>query len=220
MVQLNFDANQVAPSTGFDPVPEGWYNVAITESEIKPTKTGDGAYLQLKVSIIDGPQAGKPVFIRLNLKNSNQQAVDIAHGELSAICHATGVFQVSDSSQLHNLPFQIKVIVKKDPQHGESNEVKSYRDASGNEPGRPAQGGQPSSFTPAPTATAAPQQAAAAPAFGTTVPTPAPTPAPAPTAAPGGAVASHPNTGWTQPAPQAGQPPQQVEPAPWGNAPK
>lgn len=149
MVQLNFDANQVAPNTGFEPVPEGWYNVAITESEIKPTKDGEGAYLQLKTSIIDGPHTGKPIFVRLNIQNKNQQAVDIAYGELSAICHVTGVYNVADSSQLHGIPFQVRVTVRpaKDG-HDASNDVKGYKDAAGNEPGkRGAQGGgQPSNF--------------------------------------------------------------------------
>ena len=147
MVQLNFDANQVAPNTGFEPVPEGWYNVAITESEIKPTKDGEGAYLQLKASIIDGPHANKPVFIRLNIQNKNQQAVDIAYGELSAICHVTGVYQIGDSSQLHGIPFQVRVACRKTDQ-GETNDVKAYRDAAGNEPGKAksSAGGQPQNF--------------------------------------------------------------------------
>lgn len=163
MVQLNFDANQVAPNTGFEAVPEGWYNIAVTESEVKPTKDGSGAYLQLKCSIIDGPHANKPIFIRLNIQNTNQQAVDIAYGELSAICHATGVYQVADSSQLHGIPFQVRVTVRKSPEHGESNEIKSYKDAAGNEPGKAPQGGAaPGNFG----GTAAPAQAGGAPAFG------------------------------------------------------
>jgi hypothetical protein len=164
MVQINFDANQVAPNTGFQPVPEGWYNVAIDSSEIKPTKDKAGAFLELKCLIIDGEHTGKPVFIRLNVQNQNQQAVDIAYGELSAICHVIGVYQVADTSQMHGIPFQIKVVVR--PAKGgydESNDVKAYRDAAGNEPGKaPTQGGAPTQFG----GNAAPQQTGQAPAFG------------------------------------------------------
>ena len=148
MVQLNFDATQFAPNTGFEPVPEGWYNVAITESEVKPTKDKEGAFLQLKVSIIDGPHANKPIFIRLNIQNASQQAVDIAYRELSSICHAIGVDGFADTSQLHGIPFQVRVIVRpaKDG-YDASNNVKGYRDARGNEPGKGnAGGGQPSNF--------------------------------------------------------------------------
>lgn len=154
MVQINFDANQVAPNTGYEPLPEGWYNVAIDASEVKPTRDGEGAYLQLTAKVIDGPHTGKPVFIRLNIQNKNQQAVDIAYGELSAICHVTGVYQVADSSQLHGIPFQVRVTVRTSKDENgnasQSNDVKGYKDAAGNEPGKSggaAQGGgQPSNF--------------------------------------------------------------------------
>lgn len=175
MVQLNFDANQVAPNTGYEPVPEGWYNVAITESEIKPTKDGEGAYLQLKTSIIDGPHTGKPIFVRLNIQNKNQQAVDIAYGELSAICHVTGVYQIGDSSQLHGIPFQLRVIVTP-PKDGRDagNEVKGYRDARGNEPGKGGGmsqgGGQPSNFGGQPQGQGQPPQGQGGQAWGNGAP--------------------------------------------------
>lgn len=140
MVQINFDASQVAPNAGFEALPEGWYNVAIAESEMKPTKDGEGAYLQLKAKVIDGAQAGKSLTIRLNVQNKNQQAVDIAYGELSAICHVTGVYRVQDSSQLHGIPFQVKAVVSKskdkDGNTVEGNDVKAYKDAMGNDPGK------------------------------------------------------------------------------------
>lgn len=145
MVQINFDATQVAPNTGFEPVPEGWYNVAISESEVKPTRDGEGAMLVLKMAIIDGPHANKPIFTRLNIQNKNQQAVDIAYGELSSICHVVGVYQVADTSQLHGIPFQVKVTVRKGTDDKgnsfESNDVKAYKDAAGNEPGKAGQAG-------------------------------------------------------------------------------
>lgn len=148
MVQFVFDATQVAPSTGYEPLPEGWYNVAISESEIKPTKDKEGAYLQLTAKVLDGPQMGKVVFIRLNVQNKNQQAVDIAYGELSAICHVTGVYHVQESTQLHNIPFQLRVVVKPGD-NGPMNEVKGYKDAQGNDPGKAGGGatqGQPQNF--------------------------------------------------------------------------
>ena len=148
MVQFNFDATQVAPSTGYEPLPEGWYNVAVSESEIKPTKDKEGAYLQLTAKVLDGPQMGKVVFIRLNVQNKNQQAVDIAYAELSSICHVTGVYHVQESTQLHNIPFQLRVIVKPGD-NGPMNEVKGYKDAQGNDPGKAGAGatqGQPQNF--------------------------------------------------------------------------
>lgn len=113
MTILNFDANTVAPDTGsFEALPAGWYKVMMESSEMKPTKDNTGSYLECKYKVLDGAHVGKSVFGRLNLRNSNAQAQEIAYKQLSAICHATGVLQVADSAQLHNIPLQIKLKVR------------------------------------------------------------------------------------------------------------
>ena len=100
---------------------------AIVESEMKPTKSGNGNYLELVFAILDGQYKGRKVWARLNLYNPNPQAVQIARAELSAICHATGVMKLSDSIELHNLPLCIKVVCRKREDTGEiSNEIKGY----------------------------------------------------------------------------------------------
>ena len=48
----NFDASQVDPSVALDPLPAGKYVAVISESELKPTKTGVGKYLQLTFQIM------------------------------------------------------------------------------------------------------------------------------------------------------------------------
>ena len=128
MAALNFDANTVAPSEAFSPIPAGDYNMVISHSEMKPTKDGQGWYLELKLTVLDGPHKGRTIFDRLNLGNSNETAVKIAQQTLSAICHATGVLQVADSGQLHDKPMKVAVKVKPgttdypDPK----NEIKGY----------------------------------------------------------------------------------------------
>jgi hypothetical protein len=128
MANLNgFDANQVEPTGDFDPVPAGKYLAVITESEMKPTKSGSGNYLQLTFEILDGPHKGRLLWARLNLDNPNATAVAIARAELSAICRAVGVLAPKDSVELHNLPLVIHVKCKKRDDTGElTNEVKGY----------------------------------------------------------------------------------------------
>ena len=54
MADLNgFDANKVEPTT-FEALPAGRYLAAITDSEMKPTKNGDGRYLQLAFTVLEG----------------------------------------------------------------------------------------------------------------------------------------------------------------------
>lgn len=132
MALLNFNASTVEPSQSFDILPEGWYSVTIVKSEMKPTKDGKGSYLQLNLAVADGPHAKRVVFDRLNLNNANEQAKNIAYQTLSSICHATGVIQLQDSSQLHGILMQAKLKVRKDEKYGESNEVVGYKSAAQN----------------------------------------------------------------------------------------
>jgi hypothetical protein len=140
MVSLNgFDANQVEPAGSFEAIPAGKYLATITESEVKPTKSGSGSYLQLQFEILEGEYKGRLLWSRLNLDNPNQQAVKIARGELSAICRAVGVMTPKDSVDLHDLPLEIGVKCTKRKDTGElTNEIKSYaKKASAN--GQPKQ---------------------------------------------------------------------------------
>lgn len=146
MAQLNFDARQVDPQQSFEPIPAGWYNMMIVESEMKPTSNGQGAYLQLSLKVVDGQYAGRQVFDRLNLQNQNPVAAEIAYKRLSAYCHATGVIQVQDSQQLHGIPFKARVTVRTDTtgQYEPSNEIKAVKhinEDTGGTTAAPAQGG-------------------------------------------------------------------------------
>lgn len=129
MALLNFNAATVAPSEGaMSAIPAGWYNAAIDESEMKPTKDGNGAYLQLRFTIIDGQYANRKVFTRLNLQNANPVAQKIAYEDLSAICHAIGQMQVAESAQLHGIPMKVKVKLRAaSGEYEASNEINSYK---------------------------------------------------------------------------------------------
>ena len=128
MANLNgFNAANVDPATDFEPIPAGKYLAIISNSEMKPTKSGSGTYLELCFQLIDGPYKNRLLWSRLNLSNPNNLAVQIAQGELSAICRAIGVMQPKDSIELHNLPLVVTVKVKKREDTGDLlNEIKGY----------------------------------------------------------------------------------------------
>lgn len=229
MASLNFDATTVQPDTGFELLPAGWYNAMIDESAINPTKDGVGAYLQLRFSVIDGQYQGRKVFARLNIRNANQTAQEIAYKQLSAIAHSVGVLQVQDSSQLHGIPLKIRVRIRKDPsgQYEDQNEINGYKNineavqgqAAAFAPAAPAMPAAPAGFAPvAPVAAPVMPQAAPQPAFAQPAapqpwaqpaaplaqpaPQPALQPAPAPQAAPVAAP-------WANGSPQQPEPTQQ-----------
>lgn len=151
MAGLNFNAQDVAPQQAFENLAPGWYTVKMVESEMKPTSAGTGSYLECTFEVLAPAQfAGRKLWDRLNLNNPNEKAVEIAYQTLSAMCHATGVMQVQDSQQLHNLPMDAKVgLSKATEQYPEPrNELKGYRACQGGGMGQAA----------APQQQAAPQQ--------------------------------------------------------------
>ena len=123
----NFNAHDVSPTTDFEPLAAGKYLAVITDSEMKPTKSGNGSYLELTFQVIEGPFKGRLLWSRLNLDNPSPQAVQIAQGELSSICHAVGVMRPKDSIELHNLPLLVTVKCKKRDDTGDVvNEIRGY----------------------------------------------------------------------------------------------
>jgi len=153
-----FDATAVEPQGDYAPIPPGEYKVQILTSEMVDTAARTGRMLKLEIEIIEGDQAGRKLFDRLNLENPNATAVEIAQRQLSAICHAVGKLSVSDSEDLHMLP--MIAVVKVDPprtangkEYGASNSIKAYK-ATGGAASVPAQAG--SAFKPATAAAAAP----------------------------------------------------------------
>lgn len=128
MADLNgFNASNVEPNADFDPIPAGKYLAVITASEMKPTKNNNGHFLELTFQVIEGQYKNRLLWSRLNLDNPSPQAVQIARGELSAICRAIGVMQPKDSAELHNLPLMVTVKCKNREDTGDVvNEIKGY----------------------------------------------------------------------------------------------
>lgn len=128
MALINFDARSVQPDQGFDVLPAGWYKALVEKSDVKPTKDGSGAYVSVEYKIIDGQFSGRKIFGRFNIQNANPMAVEIGYKQLSALAHAVGVLQVQDSSQLHNIPLQIRLkLVPAKDEYEPKNEVTSWK---------------------------------------------------------------------------------------------
>jgi len=122
-----FNALEIEPATSYEPIPADWYKAVITETEEKPTKAQTGSYLQLTIEVIEGQHQGRRVFERLNLKNPNSVAVEIAQRSLSSICRSIGVNNPQNSEELMDKPLMIKVAVKPaQGEYGASNEIKGY----------------------------------------------------------------------------------------------
>ncbi len=131
------------PSQGFEVLPAGDYDAVIVESQLKPTKKGDGQYLELKWQILTGTHKNRFLWSRLNIDNTSEKAQAIGRGQLSAICRAVNVLSVNDSSELHMKPLKIVVKVGDDGRGNPTNEIKGYKP-------RHANGGAPTAQPTAP----------------------------------------------------------------------
>ena len=231
MAQFGFNATTVTPDSGRpDPVPAGWYKVSAEESEIKPTKDGTGAYLQVRFSILEGDFTGQKLFTRFNIQNANPVTVEISYSQLSAFMHGAGLLDMQDTSQLHGLPLKVKVKLK--PAEGEydaQNEITTYKGPNEVTDPSPTKAGYaaaapgapmapPQAPPGAPMAPQAPGMAPQAPGMAPQAPGMAPQ-APAPQAAPPqpwqqpAPAQAAPQAAPQQPAPQAA--PQQPAQQPW-----
>lgn len=155
---FNFNAANVEPQqTAFDPVPAGNYVAVITDSEIKPTRSGRA--LKLTFRIVEGQHNNRLIWANLNVENQSAQAQEIAQKQLSALCHAVGVINLTDTLQLHDKPVRIRVKVRAaEGEYAASNDVTGYEAVAG--------GSVPVAATAAParqaaSPTAAPARAAA-----------------------------------------------------------
>ena len=216
-MQFQFDATTVNPQGDRSAVPEGEYNVILSNTEVSPAPgqpAANGTDRQIKCTykILDGPLAGQMVFGNIQVEHSNPVAKQIGLERLSAICHCVGVHKISDTAQLHGRPLRVKVTQRrvettKDGTTSTAiyNDIVSFMDKDG-KTAASLNSAPPS--TPAPPAwagAAAPTPpAAAVPAPPTPVaPSPVPAP-PAPVAAPELYFVAHNGTNITpQPIPAA-----------------
>ncbi len=105
-----FNANEVPEREEFTPVPPGAYTAMIVSSDLTNTKAG-GQMIVLELDIQEGDHSGRKLFERLNIKNSNQKAVDIAYRTLGEIVKAVGKTTIKDTEELHNKRLVVNVVI-------------------------------------------------------------------------------------------------------------
>lgn len=130
-IQGNFDATNIPPQQGTAQHPPGMFDFMISHTEIKENKDKTGGYLEVEFS----SPAGR-AYMRYNLWNQSAVAVEIANKQLSALCHATGVFRLdfaNEAAALRNARGRMEVGPQKDDKF---TEIKRVFDTQGNEPGK------------------------------------------------------------------------------------
>lgn len=147
-MQGSFDATQFAPKQLGESHPVGKFPATIAETSLVENSKKTGGFLLVNFNTPAGNAA-----MRYNLWNTESpKAVEIAHGQLSALCHATGIFKLdwaNEGAALRNARCMIEVGYQKgeepsqDKPNGGYTEIKRVYDVNGNEPGKPGQTPQP-----------------------------------------------------------------------------
>lgn len=169
-MSFTFDASQHAPKqTGAKHPPGNKFPFTITGTEIKDTRDKAGKYYEVTLTSPAGS-----IRNNYNLWNTSKTAAEIAVGQLSALCHATGIFKINFSDNLQEGPdgkellngkgmmdvgFQAGHEPSADKPEGGYVEVKKVYDANGNEPGKGPAPTASSGFTAQPAHNAAPAAA-------------------------------------------------------------
>lgn len=216
----SFDASTVPPEQGGSKHPVGNFPFEITNTDIVSTKDGKGGMFAVTFT----SPAGQ-IINNYNLWNQSDKAVEIARKQLSALCHAVGIFKLNFDNKGRELvggrgTMKVNWQKGQEPSAEHPNggyvEVEKVFDANGNEPGKPSAQPQPQNAFNAPQQQAAPMQQQPGGGWGNPNPAPAAAPAPAPQAGQQGQAG-----GWNAPTqqPQQGfqQQPNGGNPPPWGN---
>ncbi len=167
----NFDATGIEPRQSVGSHPPGTFPVVITNTYGQETPSDSEVKTGCMLCVVFTSQQGS-IINRYNIFNANETTVKIAKEQLSALCHATGVFKltiVDGNNQM--LPLDqwareirnARAVIEIGPQIKDPKymEVKKVYDAAGNEPGKnPAAAPQPAAqgggWNAAPAGTAAP----------------------------------------------------------------
>jgi hypothetical protein len=130
-----------APTTNFEPMPDGWYGAEIIESDFRTSATGN-RYLSLTFQINDdggaGQFIGRRVWANLNLLHPEDSVRVRAEAEYGNLVRSLKLANagdenatVADSVEMHGIPVDIKLMRKDDKDYGPKSEIKQYRTSSG-----------------------------------------------------------------------------------------
>ena len=113
----SFNPDEVEAARQSEPIPDGDYTMQVPKTELNETKSRNGYRLDVEFTIVEGQHENRTLFTSLNVRNSNQQAEQIALGELKRLSEACGVdfnAVLDDSDTLLFQPFRGHVVYAQD----------------------------------------------------------------------------------------------------------
>lgn len=141
-MQGSFNANQYEPNQGLSGHPPAQkIPFTVTGTAIKENSAKDGGFFEVELTSPIGV-----MIARYNIWSKTPKAVEIAHGQLSALCRATGRYQIdwnNEGSTLKGGQGLMDIGYQKNeepdpafPDRKGYTELKKVYDMAGNEPGK------------------------------------------------------------------------------------
>lgn len=145
MAFLNFDPNTVSlpERADYSPLPDGHYNVEITNAEVKPFKNGGGG-LSIEYTVVEPVQyARRKVWQIINIEHANERAVEIGMQTLAKLCLAAKINVKLDNDNYQSLLFgkivRVRTKIKQREGYDPRAEVVDIQAAGAGEPAKPQQ---------------------------------------------------------------------------------
>jgi hypothetical protein len=112
MQEITANEDMASAADGFQPIPEGDYELVCQECKEKTAKSG-GTYLSAKFKVEGPTHEGRFLFAQLTLTNANAKAVEIGQKQLHAWCLMAGLEKVSAADDFVATTIKARVTVKK-----------------------------------------------------------------------------------------------------------
>jgi len=106
----NLTPDEIKARDGYQLLPTGEYVAQIVDSDVKPTKDGNGSFLELHYKVMEGDCKDMGHIERITLDSVNEVAVRIGRESRGELYAAIGLTTAPrDSSALHYKPHVIRV---------------------------------------------------------------------------------------------------------------
>lgn len=122
---MNFDATQYEEQS-FELIKSGAYKAVITEAEERQTKSGEGSGLNLKFQIVEGKYKDRNIFLWINKKSNFDFAEKQGKRQIKVLKKKLNLKEDFEAHELVNKIIEIAIIVKKDKNGEERNDVKLF----------------------------------------------------------------------------------------------
>ena len=123
----SFDPQGRKPRGVYELLPAGRYNCVVSDITEGQNKSGDGYFVKVETTIIDGEFKDRKFFDHLNVEHSNQTAQDMAQAALTELYLALGFDRPTPAANLINRRVNVNAGVRKNKQTNEPQQsVQNY----------------------------------------------------------------------------------------------